>query len=137
MIALMARTFEYSEEDEACGYRSIKDAQEDQCRNHERKRHFLIDLVPKRSKSGSGIVLGSSVGVNDARDDAENDDLADGYSPKRLWEILGVLHLSYKARDCNLPNERIADIQEGVRSAHKPGICHCHCQNVGFAGQQP
>lgn len=65
MIALVARVFEDAKEDEAGRDGGIEDAEEDEGRDHEGERDFLVELVAKRSKCRCGVVLCAGVHVDD------------------------------------------------------------------------
>ena len=125
MIALVTRSLEYPEEDEASRYRSVKKAQKDQRRNHEGEGQFLVKIITQGSESGCNVVLGPGVGVDDSGDHAEDNNLADGDSPESLGEIFRVLHLGDEARNRNLSNESVAYVEESIHSANESSICDC------------
>ena len=132
MISLVARTLENPKEDEACRHRGVKDTQEDQSWNHERKCHFLVQLIAKRSESRSCVVLCPGVDVHDWCGQGEHNDLANGYSPERLGEVLWFLHLSYETGYSNLTNKRVTDVQKGVHPADKTSPCSWNDQDYGI-----
>ena len=80
--------------------------------------------------------MSSSIHVHDSTHQAEDDDFADGHGPKRLGEVLGVLHLSNETRDGDLSNEGVADIQKGVHATDEAGACGWNDQNDRIAGKQ-
>ncbi len=80
--------------------------------------------------------MGSGVDVYDCSNQTEDDNLADRHCPKRLREILRLLHLGDETRDCDLSNECVADIQEGVHTADESSACSWDDQNNGIAGEQ-
>lgn len=52
--------------------------------------------------------------LTDTTDQTEHDDLADSDDPDGLSEVVGVLHLRDKARQGDLADEGVTDVQEGV-----------------------
>lgn len=136
MIAFVARTFEDSEKDEASGYGSVQDAQEDQSRDHKGESHFLVEIVAQRSECGCSVVLSSGVSVNHGRHNAENNDLADGNSPQCLGEVLWIFHLSNEAGNGDLSNEGVADVQEGVHPTDEASACGCNNKDSRLAREQ-
>ena len=136
MIAFVTSALKYPEEDEASGYRSVKDAQEDQGRDHEGKRHFFEYFISQRPESRGDVVLGPCICVNDCCNHAEDDYFADRNSPERLRKILGVLHFSNEARDGDLSNESVADVQKRVHPTHEACVCNRYNQHEGLASEQ-
>ena len=121
MRALVACTFEDAEEDEASGYTGVQDAEENERGDHEGEGHFFVDFVSEGSERGSGVVLRPCISVDDRPDKTEQDDLGDGYGPKRLGEVLGILHFGDEARKRDLADEGIANIQKGVHATDEGG----------------
>lgn len=65
MAAQVSCSGENAEENEACRDGSVENTQEDNGRNHEGEADLLVCLVAEGSKSGSGIVVGPGICVND------------------------------------------------------------------------
>lgn len=86
VVIEMARVVEEAEEEEAARDGGVEAAEEDEGGNHEGKRHLLVQVV-ERTKGGRSHVLVAGVGVNNATDDAEDDDFGNGASPQRLGEF--------------------------------------------------
>lgn len=60
-----------------------------------------------------------SVRLTDTTDQAEQNDLANSNHPERLPEVIGVLHLSNKARERDLSDKGVANVQKGVHPRHE------------------
>ena len=119
VVALVARALEDAEEDEARGHGSVQDPEEDEGRDHEGEGDFLVQLVAERAEGGRGVVLRARVSVNDGADEAEEDDFRDRDGPERLGEVGGVLHLGDEAGERDLPDEGVADVQEGAEAVNE------------------
>ena len=116
VVAEMACAGVQAEEDEASGDGCIEHTQEDQRRNHEAERNLEEGLVTERAECGSGVVVRACISVDDAADEREKNDFADGHSPERLREILRFLHFRDEGRDGDLTDERVTDIQKRIHA---------------------
>ena len=118
---LVDGSLEDAEEDEAGGDGGVEDAEEDEGGDHEGEGDLLVDLVAEGAEGGGGHVLVAGVDVDDGADDGEDDYLGDGDGPQRLGEVLGLAHLGDEARECDLPDEGVGDVEEGAHGRHEGG----------------
>jgi len=86
MLGPVARILEDAEEDEACRHRRVENSQENDGGYHEGKGELLVDR-PERPKSGRRHVLVARVSVNDAADDAKDNDLGNCTSPEGFGKV--------------------------------------------------
>jgi len=121
----VAGTLEEPEKDETGWDGGIEDTKENQCRNHEREGNLFKQFVAQRSKGGSRVVLCSGISVNDGAHQAEENDFRNGNGPKSLGEVIGVLHLSDEARNGDLADEGVANVQECAHTTDEGGACSC------------
>lgn len=110
-----------AEEEETRGDGGVEDTQEDDGRDHEAEADFEIDFVAKGAESRRHVVLVSSVDVDDAADEREDDDFGDGNGPKSLGEVLRVLHFGDEGGQRDLTDEGIADVHESVHARNEWG----------------
>ena len=66
----------------------------------------------------------------DSTNKAEEYDLSNSHNPESLVEIKWVLHLRNKAWQCNLPDERVADVEKSVHAGNKSSPCKWNSQNL-------
>lgn len=86
MLALVLGILEKAEEDQSGGYRGVKNAEEDQGRDHEREGDLLVERL-ERSKCRCSHVLSANKGVYDGADKAEDDYLSNCAQPESLGEV--------------------------------------------------
>ena len=110
MARLVSGSLKDSEEDESGGDRRVENTEEDEGWDHERERNFLENFVAQRSKRRGGVVLISSIDVNNSTNATKYDDLCNGHSPQRLGEVLRLTHLSNETWNGDLTNEGVADV---------------------------
>ncbi len=80
--------------------------------------------------------MSSGVSVYDGANQTENDDFGNSNSPESFGEILGFLHLSNEARNGDLANEGIADVEEGIHGADESGARSGDDENNWIAHKQ-
>ena len=114
MTGLVSGALENPEKDEPGADGGVKNSKEDQGRDHEGERYFLVNIVAKRTESWCSHVLITSEAINDSAHNAEDNNLANCDSPKSLGEISRVLHLSNKTGKSDLTNEGVADVEESI-----------------------
>ena len=61
MVSLVASAVKKPKEDEAGGHRGVEYAKENQRRYHKGEGHLFENFVAKRSKSRSGVIVGTRV----------------------------------------------------------------------------
>ena len=66
----------------------------------------------------------------DSTNKTEEYDLSNSHNPESLVEIKWVLHLRNKAWQCNLPDERVADVEKSVHAGNKSSPCKWNSQNL-------
>ena len=137
MVALVTSALKDAEEDESSRHRGIEDAEEDQGGNHERKGDLFVELVAQGPKSRRRIVLCSGVDVHDRTDQTEDDDLRNRDSPQSLGKVLGILHLRNEARNGNLSDKGVADVQKSIHGADKSRTGRWDDQDNGIASLNP
>ena len=86
MLGPVARMLEDAEKDEACRHRGVENSQKNDGGYHEGKGDLLVDR-PERPKSGRRHVLVARVSVNDAADDAKDNDLGNCTSPEGFGKV--------------------------------------------------
>lgn len=105
----MSRVGEDVEKDKAGADGSVQNTQEDQRRNHEGEGNLLVDLIADGAECRRGVVVRTSVGVDDRSDETEDEDFCNCHSPESLGEVFWILHFSDERRDGDLANKRVTD----------------------------
>lgn len=119
MVPQVFRAVERIEEDEAGGDGGIQHAEENERRDHEAERDFLVDFVAEGAKGGRDVVVCPCVGVDDGADETEEDDFGDGDGPEGFGELARVAHLGDERGENDLPYEGVADVEEGVHAFYE------------------
>ena len=138
VLVLVAGVLEDSEEHKSSRDRRVQNAKEDQSWDHEGKGDLLIDVL-KRAEGRCSHVLVAGVNVNDGSDEAKDDDFGNGTGPKCLWEISAAfvsieeentaskspipwfLHLRNEARQSDLADESVANVEECTHARDESG----------------
>ncbi|KFZ24612.1 hypothetical protein V502_00910 [Pseudogymnoascus sp. VKM F-4520 (FW-2644)] len=118
---LVDRPVEDTEEDEARGDDGVEHAEEDQGWDHKGEGYFLVDLVVERSQGGGRHGLVAREDVDDGSDDGQDCHLDDGDGSQCLEEVLGIVRLSNEARQRDLLDEGVRDVEEGAHGCHEGG----------------
>ena len=122
----MASSLEDAEEDETGRDGGVEDTEENQRRDHEQEGDLLVQIVAERAERGCGVVLRAGVGIDDCANKTKDEDLGNGDDPQTFPELVRVLHFCDKAWECNLSNERVANVEEGVHPSDEGGPCYWH-----------
>lgn len=130
MLVLVLRIFEKAEKYQTGRNRCVQDAQEDECRDHERESDLLVDRL-QRSKGWGSHVLGAHERVHNGADEAKDDNFANGAQPKRLWKITRLFHLRDEGGQRDLPNKSIADVEKGTQTRDKCRAGEGHGEHLG------
>jgi len=129
VVGEMSASLEKIEKDEASGHRGVEHTQENERRNHEAERNFLVHLVAQAAKGWGGVVLGAGVAVDNTADQAEQDNFGNRDRPQSLGKIARFFHFSNEWRECNLTNECVADVHKSIHTVNKGGSLSGDNQN--------
>ena len=120
MAVQVTSSLEDSEKGEASRDGSVEAAEEDEGRDHEGEGDLSVKRV-EGAKGRCGHVLVTGEAVDDAADDAEDDEFGNGASPERFGKISRVAHLRNETRDGDLTDKGVADVEECRHALNKGG----------------
>lgn len=133
MFALVLGAFEDAEEDESRTDTGVQHTEEDQRGNHQAEADLQVDSVAQGAECWSSVVLRTSVPVNDATNERENDNLSDSDNRHGLAEIVWVLHLGDERGKSNLANEGIRNVEKRVHATIERSLGKWDDLDDGFA----